>query len=87
MRPPGICSQAAGINAATLWLGYSHVQPEPGLFNWGYLERVWHPEALRQRGMTLTAHALNWFHDTWNVLSPHVRAGPPRNCPSLCMTT
>jgi GH35 family endo-1,4-beta-xylanase len=59
------------------------VQPKPRLFNWGYLEKVWRPQALRQRGLTLTAHALNWFHDTWNVVPPYVREQRTQDLPQL----
>ncbi|NLG52166.1 MAG: hypothetical protein GX552_18810 [Chloroflexi bacterium] len=60
--------QAAGINAATLWLGWKYVEPERGVYNWDYLDRVWNPQALHQRGLELTAHALNWFKPHWHVL-------------------
>lgn len=75
--------QAAGINAATLWLGWKHVQPEPGLFNWTYLERVWNPAALSQRGLRLTAHALNWFKPEWSVMPAYLAATAPADLPRL----
>ncbi len=60
--------QEAGINAVTLWLGWKYVQPEPGVFQWDYLDRVWNPAALHRRGLRLTAHAMNWFKPKWQVL-------------------
>jgi len=65
-----------GINAATLWLGWSHVQPDPGRYNWGYIERVWSPCEMDKRGLRLTAHALNWFKPGWNVLPDYVQNTP-----------
>ena len=75
--------QEAGINAATLWLGWKYVEPDPGLYNWGYLERVWNPSALRQRGLRLTAHALNWFKPQWNVLPQYLLETPLGEMPRL----
>lgn len=75
--------QEAGVNAATLWLGWSHVQPEPGRFNWGYLDRVWNPEELARRGLRLTAHALNWFKPEWHVLPDYVKNTPSGDLPAL----
>jgi endo-1,4-beta-xylanase len=75
--------QQAGINAATLWLGWEHVQPERGLYNWEYLERVWHPDALRRRGLELTAHALNWFKPRWRVLPQYLCDTPVTRIPHL----
>jgi GH35 family endo-1,4-beta-xylanase len=75
--------QEAGVNSATLWLGWKYVQPEPGLYNWGYLERVWNPAAMRQRGLRLTAHALNWFKPLWNVLPQYLVETPLGELPRL----
>jgi GH35 family endo-1,4-beta-xylanase len=76
-------AQSAGCNAATLWLGWKHVQPEPGVFNWDYLERVWNPAALHQRGLRLTAHALNWFKPRWQVLPSYLLETPLARLPQL----
>ncbi|MBN1402392.1 MAG: endo-1,4-beta-xylanase, partial [Anaerolineae bacterium] len=73
--------QEAGINAATLWLGWSHVEPEPNLFNWGYLERVWNPGALKRRRLQVTAHALNWFKPEWNVVPGYLCDADPDALP------
>ena len=75
--------QEAGINAATLWLGWEYVEPKPGLYNWAYLDKVWNPEALHQRGMRLRAHALNWFKPGWHVLPEYVRETPLQQLPRL----
>ncbi len=75
--------QDAGINAATLWLGWEHVQPQRGVFNWEYLERVWQPEALRARDLELTAHALNWFKPGWRVLPRYLLDTPLSRLPYL----
>ena len=75
--------EEAGINAATLWLGWKHVQPESGVFNWGYLERVWHPPSLHRRGLRLTAHALNWFKPGWSVLPQYLLDAPVSELPEL----
>lgn len=75
--------QAAGINAATLWLGWKYVEPEPGRYNWGYLERVWNPSALYQRGLRLTAHAVNWFKPRWNVMPHYLLETPISELPRL----
>ena len=73
----------AGINAATLWLGWEYVQPERGVYNWEYLDRVWRPSALYQRGLRLTAHALNWFKPGWRVLPQYLLDAPLSELPSL----
>jgi endo-1,4-beta-xylanase len=75
--------QAAGINAATLWLGWADVEPEPGAFNLDYLERVWNPLALHERGLRLTAHAINWLKPAWRVLPEYLRALPVSDLPRL----
>ena len=75
--------QAAGINAATLWLGWKYVQPERGVFNWEYLDKVWDPAALFSRGLHLTAHALNWFKPDWHVLPHYLRESPLSELPQL----
>jgi endo-1,4-beta-xylanase len=73
--------EEAGINAATLWLGWSHVEPRPQLYNWGYLERVWNPSALKRRHLQVTAHALNWFKPEWNVVPGYLRDIDPDALP------
>ncbi len=64
--------QELGFNAATLWLGWKHVQPTSGHFNWRYLDRVWNPPALHKRGISLTAHSLVWFNAHWQVLPDYI---------------
>ena len=75
--------QQAGINAATLWLGWKYVEPEAGIYNWEYLDRVWHPALLHKRGLRLTAHALNWFKPGWNVLPQYLLDTPVTELPDL----
>jgi GH35 family endo-1,4-beta-xylanase len=75
--------QEAGINAATLWLGWKYVEPQPGLYNWGYLDDVWNPEALHRRGLRLRAHALNWFRHNWHVLPDYLLQTPVGRLPHL----
>lgn len=75
--------QEAGINAATLWLGWKYVEPERSRYNWGYLERVWEPAILRQRGLRLTVHALNWFKPHWNVLPQYLLETPVGDLPQV----
>jgi len=75
--------QKAGITAAALWLGWKYVEPERGLYNWGYLEKVWNPAALWQRGLRLTAHALNWFKPRWHVLPQYLLETPLGELPRL----
>ncbi|MBC7236185.1 MAG: endo-1,4-beta-xylanase [Chloroflexi bacterium] len=75
--------QQAGINAATLWLGWEHVEPERGLFNWGYLERVWRPDELHRRGLEITAHALHWYKPRWRVLPAYLYEVPATRLPLL----
>ncbi len=75
--------QQAGINAATLWLGWADVQPERGFYNLEYLDRVWNPAALHQRGLRLTAHALNWFKPGWRVLPRYLLEISPVELPHL----
>ena len=73
--------QEAGINAATIWLGWKYVQPEPGVFQWDYLDRVWNPAALHRRGLRVTAHALNWFKPKWQVLPGYLYEVPVSELP------
>lgn len=75
--------QGAGINAATLYLGWEYVQPEPGRFNWDYVERVWRPSELAQRGLRVTGHALNWFKPRWHSLSPYLLETSVADLPRL----
>jgi len=75
--------QQAGINAATLWLGWKYVEPEAGIYNWEYLAKVWHPAALQKRGFRLTAHAMNWFKPGWNVLPQYLLDRPTAELPRL----
>ena len=75
--------QAVGVNEATLWLGWKHVQPEPGVYNWGYLERVWNPSALHSRGLAIGAHALNWLKPVWGVLPTYFMETSPADLPRL----
>ena len=75
--------QQAGINAATLWLGWADVQPQRGVYNLDTLDRVWNPAALHQRGLRLTAHALNWFKPGWRVLPSYLLETPLGQLPHL----
>lgn len=75
--------QDAGINTATLWLGWKYVQPERGLYNFEYLEKVWNPSGLYQRGLRLKAHALNWFKPDWHVLPQYLLEMPTNDLPML----
>ena len=73
--------QAAGVNAATLWLGWKHVEPEYGVFNWGFVDAVWRPDALARRKLDLAAHALLWGNQAWGVLPRHVVETLPNDLP------
>lgn len=75
--------QSAGINSATIWLGWQDVQPELGLWNWEYVERVWNPAALARRGLRLHAESLLWLKPSWRVMPSFFLQAPPAEQPRL----
>ena len=73
--------QQAGINAAALWLGWQDVQPAPGQWGWGPMERVWNPTALARRALRLHAQGLLWLKPGWRVVPPYLRQTPSADRP------
>ncbi len=75
--------QKAGVNAATLWLGWQDVQPSLGRWNWDGMDRVWNPAGLARRGLRLHAHAMLWLKPGWRVVPSYMVQSSAANRPQL----